>query len=208
MPAHPEIGPKRSTEERGVIMDISETTAPRSDQQNYEDYLGGVTRTVTVTGVTKGSLEQPVSIELAEFPGRPYKPNKTFRRVLVLCWGSDSAAYIGRRLTLCGNPEVVFGGKAVGGVEIQSLSHIDKPMSIPLTVTRGKKKNFTVTPLKPSATEAPTVDDATANEWTETFTYATTLAALQAAWESAGKAGATADPRIIAAKDARKRDLA
>ena len=129
-------------------MDILETTFPKSDQQQYDDFLGGKTRTVTVTEVNKGTAEQPVNLELAEYPGRPFKPNKTMRRLLVLAWGSDSKNYIGRQLTLGGNPEVVFGGKAVGGVEIQALSHIDKPLTVALTATRGKRKNFTVQPLE------------------------------------------------------------
>ena len=129
-------------------MDLTETTVPKSDQQQYDDYLGGKTRTVTVSAVTKGSPEQPVNVELVEFPGRPFRPNKTMRRLLVLAWGADSSVYVGRQLTLCGNPEVVFGGKAVGGVEIAALSHIDAPLTVALTATRGKRKNFTVQPLK------------------------------------------------------------
>lgn len=129
-------------------MDISETTAPKSDQQQFDDYLGGQTRIVTVSAVTAGSPEQPVNVELAEYPGRPFRPNKTMRRLLVLAWGSDSSAYIGRRLELVGNPGVIYGGKAVGGVEIQKMSHIDKPLTVALTATRGKRKNFTVNPLE------------------------------------------------------------
>ena len=113
-------------------MDLTESIAAKSDQQNYDDYLSE-TRTVTITDVTKGSAEQPVNVELAEYPGRPFRPNKTMRRVLVIAWGKDSAAYIGRRLTLFGNPGVIYGGKSVGGVEISHMSHIDKPLTVALT---------------------------------------------------------------------------
>ena len=191
-------------------MDISETTIPKSDQQQYDDYLGGQKRTVTVTGVTKGSLEQPVNVELAEFPGRPFRPNKTMRRLLVLAWGTDSTAYIGRQLTLFGNPEVVFGGKAVGGVEIAAMSHIEKPLTVPLTVTRAKKKNFTVQPIAtiaPALTAAPTIDPATLLEWADAIAAADTLPALQAVWGEAGNAKVTGHPAIVAAKDKRKTEL-
>jgi len=127
-------------------VDLSETIAPRSDQQNYDDYLAG-SRTVTISAVTKGTPEQPVNLELVEYPGRPYKPNKSMRRVLVSAWGVDSAVYVGRRLTLRGNPAVVFGGKPVGGVEIAAMSHIDKPLTIALTVTRGRRAPYVVQPL-------------------------------------------------------------
>ena len=135
-------------------MDISETTAPKSDQQQFDAYLGGKTRIVTVSGVTAGSPEQPVNVELAEYPGHPFRPNKTMRRLLVLAWGVDSTAYIGRRLELAGNPGVVYGGKAVGGVEIAAMSHLEKPLTVALTATRGKRKNFTVAVLA-----VPTIRD-------------------------------------------------
>ena len=129
-------------------MDVSETTTPRSDQQNFDDYIGGP-KTVTVSEVKKGNAEQPVEIHLTEYPGRPYKPAKSMRRVLVAAWGSDSSAYTGRKMTLYGDPAVKFGGEAVGGIRIAALSHIDKPLTVSLTVTRGKRKPFTVQPLTP-----------------------------------------------------------
>jgi hypothetical protein len=128
-------------------VDLTESIAPKSDQQNFDDYHLTGPRTVTISGVSKGSAEQPVNVELKEYPGKPYKPNKSMRRVLVAAWGADSTAYVGRRLTLFGNPSVVYGGKAVGGIEIAEMSHLEKPKTVPLTETRGKKRNFTVTPL-------------------------------------------------------------
>lgn len=127
-------------------MDISETTTPKSDQQNFDDYLGG-SKTVTVSEVKAGSTEQPVEIHLAEFPGRPFKPSKSMRRVLVAAWGTDSSEYAGRRMTLYGDPEVRFGGQAVGGIRISHLSHLEKPLTVSLTVTRGKRAPFVVQPL-------------------------------------------------------------
>jgi hypothetical protein len=127
-------------------MDVSETTAPKSDQQNFDDYLGG-SKTVTVSEVKAGSTEQPVEVHLVEFPGRPFKPSKSMRRVLVAAWGSDSSAYTGRQMTLFGDPEVRFGGQAVGGIRISHLSHLPKPLTVSLTVTRGKRAPFVVQPL-------------------------------------------------------------
>lgn len=127
--------------------DISETTEPRSDQINYDNFAGGIKRVVTITEVRKGSSEQPVEIHLAEFPGRPYKPSKSMRRVLVAAWGADSSVYAGRRIGLYGDPTVKFGGQTTGGIKIGGLSHIDEPLQIPLTVTRGKRAVHEVKPL-------------------------------------------------------------
>lgn len=134
-------------------MDITPTTAPRSDQQNYEDYIGGP-KTVTVERVTKGSSEQPVNVHLVEFPGRPFKPAKTVRRILLAAWGKDADQWAGRRMTLYGDPSVKFGGEVVGGIRVSHLSHIDQPMTLSLTVSRGKRAPHTVEPLLESAAPA------------------------------------------------------
>ena len=145
-------------------MDISTTTEPRSDQQNYDDYVTGP-KTVTVTEVRAGNAEQPVEIHLAEFPGRPYKPSKSMRRVLVAAWGKDSKVYAGRSMTLYGDPTVKFGGEQVGGIKISHLSHIDKPLKIALTVTRGKRAPHVVKPLEaaPQQPAAPTPEQVAAS---------------------------------------------
>jgi hypothetical protein len=141
-------------------MDIGTTTAPKSDQQNFDDYMGGP-KTVTITEVVVRDVagEQPVAIHLAEFPGRPYKPSKTMRRVLDAAWhGVDTDDYAGRRMTLYGDPEVKFGGQKVGGIKIRALSHIGQRLTFNLTETKGKKAPHTVEPL-PDATPAPTAAD-------------------------------------------------
>lgn len=128
-------------------MDIGDTIAPRSDQANAEDFLTGP-RTVTITGVKRGaSVEQPVEIELDEFPGRPFRPSKTVRRLLVAAWGPEASAYVGRRMTLYRDPAVKFGGMDVGGIRVSHLSHIDRPLTVALTVTRGRRQSYTVQPL-------------------------------------------------------------
>lgn len=129
-------------------MDITKTTEPRSDQQNFDDYVAGP-KTVTVTEVKAGSAEQPVELHLAEYPGRPFKPGKSMRRVLIACWGPEASAYVGRKMTLYGDPDVRFGGQTVGGIRIGALSNLDGPKTIQLTVTRGKRAPFIVQPLTP-----------------------------------------------------------
>jgi hypothetical protein len=171
-------------------MDIAETTAPRSDQQNYDDYLGG-SKIVTVTEVKAGTAEQPVEIHLAEYPGRPYKPSKSMRRVLVQAWGSDSAPWPGRQIELYGDPTVRFGGTATGGIKISRLSHIEKPLSVNLTVTRGKRAPHKVEPLPNTV---PTVT----RDWLAELEQAgTDVTAIGALGQAASDAHAPGD--VIAA---------
>jgi hypothetical protein len=133
-------------------LNISHTITPKSTQLNADDLICGP-RTVKITSVEAGSAEQPVAINYEGDNGRPYLPSKSMRRVLVAAWGSDGEQYIGRRLTIYRDPLIRFGGEAVGGICISHLSDIEQPMSIALTVTRGKRKPFKVEPLQPDAGE-------------------------------------------------------
>jgi hypothetical protein len=134
-------------------MDITKSTEPKSDQQNFDDYVAGP-KTVTVSEVKRGSAEQPVEVHLVEFPGRPFKPSKSMRRVLVAAWGPEASAYVGRQMTLYGDPTVKFGGIAVGGIRISHLSDIDKTLTLALTVKRGSRAPFIVEPLNPPKDES------------------------------------------------------
>jgi hypothetical protein len=138
-------------------MDLTESIAPKSDQVNADDLMAGPV-TVTIKEVSAGTPEQPVDVHLVEFPGRAYRPSKSMRRVMVSAWGKEASAYTGRRLTLVRNPEITFGRDKVGGIEISEMSHLDKPLTVALTATRGKRKNFTVKPLAtPPAPVAATI---------------------------------------------------
>ena len=141
-------------------MDITDSLAANSAQQNYDEYLAGP-KTVTVAEVTQGTVEQPVNVELVEFPGKPFKPAKSVRRVLAAAWGTDASKWTGRRLTIYGDPSVRYGGKEVGGLRVSHVSHIDKPITVALTVTRGKRAPFTVQPLPDAPPVPPIPDDVT-----------------------------------------------
>lgn len=136
-------------------VNLAATIAPRSDQQNADDFLSGP-RTVTVTYVRAAdSIEQPVLIGFEGDDGRPWKPCKSMRRVLVQAWGAEGLDYVGRQLTLFCDPTITFGGMQTGGIRISHMSHIERALHIPLTKTRGKKAVFSVQALPGSASNAP-----------------------------------------------------
>jgi hypothetical protein len=152
-------------------MDLTETIAPKSDQLNAEDLLTGP-RTFTIDKVSAGSAEQPVNVHLVEIPGRPYRPSKSMRRVMVDAWGKEAVEYAGRRLTLYRDPEVTFGRDKVGGIKISHLSHIDSRRTIALTVTRGKRAPHVVEPLPDAPTPAQvaaSTDQAELQAWWAEF---------------------------------------
>lgn len=178
-------------------MDITKTVEPRSDQQNYDDYQTGP-KTVTVTEVKKGSSEQPVEVHLVEFPGRPYKPSKSMRRVLIAGWGSEAANWAGRSLTLYGDPKVRFGKDEVGGIKISHMSHISTAVRVNLTVTRGKREPYVVEPL----VTAPPAPDG----WEEDVAACETLDDLTEFFEMAKDAGWWS-AEVAAACTARKLEI-
>jgi|SRR5687768_109618 len=139
-------------------MDMTKAIEPRSDQLNAEDLLTGP-RTFTITDVREGSSEQRVRVFLAEGPeGRPYLPNVTMCRLMVLAWGPESDNYIGKRLTLYRDPEVRFGRDQPGGIRISHMSGIDRPIVANLAITKGKRGPYRVEPL-PDDAPTPTLMD-------------------------------------------------
>lgn len=163
-------------------MDLTQTIEPKSDQINADD-LVTAPRTFTIKDVKAGNSEQPVNIYLAE-TDRAYRPSKTCRRVIVAAWGEQSSGYIGKRLTLCHDPSIKFGGIAVGGIRISHMSDLPngERMSLMLTFTRSKRAAYIVDPLPNVATPDPRI------------------AALRAEWE-------TADPERRAAIEAEVKAL-
>ena len=152
------------------------TAEPRSDQWNAEDFLSGP-RTFTIAGVTPGKAEQKYDIHLVEGEGRVWRPPLTMLRVLLAAWGDNAAEWQGRRVTLYLDPTVRFGKEQVGGIRISHLSHIDKPLTVSVTVTRGRRAPYKVEPLV-ETTPAPSTSD-------EQIEDATSLDDLKRLWEHA-----------------------
>jgi len=127
-------------------VDLSETIIPKSDQLNADDLIAGPLD-ITITSVERGSREQPVIVHYDGEAGRPYKPSKSMRRVLVALYEKDSKAYIGKTLRLYRDESICFGGSPVGGIRISHASHIDTAIALLLTTARSKRTQYTVHPL-------------------------------------------------------------
>jgi hypothetical protein len=174
------------------MSNMADAIIPKSDQLNSDDLIAGPI-TITITGVTiRGGQEQPVSIHYDGDNGKPYKPCKSMSRLLVATWGADAKEYTGRSMTLYRDAAVKWAGMEVGGIRISHLSHIDAPMTMALTATKGSRKPYTVQPLRVSE----------ARDWAKELTEAADLQALGAIWK------ACPDKTIHATtKDARKAAL-
>ena len=139
------------------MSDMAAVIVPKSDQINADDLIAGpLTITITDVKVSPGT-EQPVSMFFAGST-KAFRPCKSMARVLVAAWGADSKAYVGRSLTLYRDPKVKWGGMEVGGIRISHMSHIERDMTMMLTMTKQNRAPHKVQVLR---APAPKQDDAT-----------------------------------------------
>jgi hypothetical protein len=133
-------------------MDISSALVAKSDQLNASD-LTGAPIVATIKGVRKGDASKPVIVDLVGMDGRPWKPSKGMLRVIANGWGVESDAWVGRSVKLVNNPEVIYAGEKVGGVEVVAMSHINGPFTIPVRISQKKVKQHAVDVLAEPQTE-------------------------------------------------------
>lgn len=126
------------------VTNLRDTIIPKSDQLNADQLLGG-DLTIRVTRVDRGSGDdQPVVVHYEGESGRPYKPCKSMRKVLIFAWGEDGNAWVGRYMTLYNKRDVKWGGVEVGGIRISHLSDIREDIKLSLAETKGKKGSVIV----------------------------------------------------------------
>lgn len=141
-------------------MDISDSLLAKSEQLNAVDIVAP--RTFTIEKVTKGSADQPYDFHLIESPGHPYRPSKGMRRIIARGWGVKAEVYAGRRFTLFCNPDVLWAGAAVGGIQISHMSDIKEAFTVPLALSKTKRVMFRVEPLTDAPPE-PTAEQVAAS---------------------------------------------
>lgn len=133
---------------------------PKSDQLNADDLISGP-RTIRIREIrAKRADQQPIDIFYDGDNGKPWRPCKTMARVIAFVWGNPDETFsnwVGKSMTLYCDPEVVFGGLKVGGIRISHMSHISQPITTATTVSKAKRKPFTVQPLAVSAPPVQTV---------------------------------------------------
>lgn len=146
--------------------DMSTTTAPKSDQLNFDDFVGGP-KNITITKVdisANKDEQQPAIIHYHGDDGHPYKPCKTMRRVIIEIWGRESTNYVGKSMTLYGDKTVKWGGKPVGGIRISHMSHMDEQVQVSVSLSKGKRAPHLVKPLHIEMEDPDPVDNDTSQE--------------------------------------------
>lgn len=128
-------------------LDVSKAIQAKSDQLNASDLIAGPI-TIKIRDVAvESSTEQPIHISYEGDNNRPWKPCKTAARCLASIWGSNATNWIGMSCTIYNDTTVTWAGAAVGGVRVSHMQGLDKPQTLQLTKTRGKKGSVVIHPL-------------------------------------------------------------
>ena len=126
------------------VTNLSDTTKAKSDQLNADDLHGGPID-VLITGIRRGSADQPIIIDIADH--MPFKPCKTVRRILIKGWGDNGHEWVGKSLKVYNDPAVKWAGVAIGGIRVSHMSHIQSPFDIVLAASSKKKVSHNIQPL-------------------------------------------------------------
>jgi hypothetical protein len=129
-----------------LLKNLSRTIQVKVDQLAADDLLSGE-RTISVQSVREGSSDQPVCIHFEGDNGKPYKPCKSMRKVLIFAWGDDAYSWIGKSMTLYNKRDVKWGGIEVGGIRISHMSDIASDIKVSLQATKGKKEPYLIKKL-------------------------------------------------------------
>ena len=128
-----------------TIENLSDTVKTKSDQLNADDLLGGSVD-VMITGIRRGSADQPIIIDIQGF--MPFKPCKTVRRILIKGWGDNGHSWVGKSLRLYNDPTVKWAGVAIGGIRVSHMSDIE-PFKIALNASAKHKLQHEIGLLVP-----------------------------------------------------------
>lgn len=181
-------------------MDITDALAPNSDQLDAIELVTPRTFTIATgsrLAVRDGKTVAEIALE--NFP-RVWRPSKGMLDVLAKCWGADAKQWVGHRVTLYNDPDVMFGKDRVGGVRVSHLSHIDGPQTVPIRASgRGRSpKPWKVEPLED-------VDPVVVEKALTAITNATSTQQLDSISEHATRIGISA--AITNALNTRRNEL-
>lgn len=163
-----------------MSVDLSLMLSGKGSQLNADD-LDDTGKVIKITRAEKTGGEQPLALHFERDDGKPFLPCLTMRRVLAHIWGTEGEKFAGRLLHVYRDPNVIYGGKKVGGVRIKGASHIDRPVTYMATVRRGKKEAVTIQPIKegPDNSQPKSVSGPSPREMIEAVRQTTTVEDLK-----------------------------
>jgi hypothetical protein len=129
------------------MTDITPALAAKSDQLNADDLISGP-RLIKITAVDINlAAKQKITIHFEGDNQKPWKACKTVGRCLAEIWGRETDLWVGKECVLYRDENVTMSGEMVGGIRVSNAEGLDKPRSIVLNVSKGKKSKFIIYPL-------------------------------------------------------------
>jgi hypothetical protein len=129
-----------------AMSDLDAWLAPKSDQLNADDLIGGPRiiriRKVKITKTGK----QDGTIWFDGDNDKPWKPCKGIGRILRGAYGLPEN-WIGKYVEIFRDPEAMYGGKKVGGIRIKGLSDIKADYETTFTLSRTVRDNIKIRKL-------------------------------------------------------------
>lgn len=129
------------------MTDISKTIEAKSDQLNADDLIG-TSKVLKITGLKMVAGDQPVAISYEGDNGKPWKPCKAMRRVLIAAWGTNGDDYIGKSVKVFNDSSVKWAGQEVGGIRVSAMSDLHGPLKIAIAIAKGKRIPYCVDVLE------------------------------------------------------------
>lgn len=193
-------------------MDITDALAPNSDQLDAIELVAP--RTFTIAAGSRLAMRDGktvAEVALEDFP-RVWRPSKGMLDVLARCWGADAKQWVGRRVTLYNDPDVMFGKDRVGGVRVSHLSDIDGVQTVNIRASgRGRApKPWKVDPLPDAAPVAAPITAPPAESIAKAITAinaATTLTKLDEIEKYATSLGIHTNTDLAATLDIKRGEL-
>lgn len=133
------------------MVDMTSTIKAKSDQLNAGDLIAGPV-VVKVLRVDVRNGDQPISIHI-DSGLQPYKPCLSMRRVLGKLWTGETDNWLNKSMILFNDPEVIWAGKAEGGIRISHLEGLDGMKEV---TVRKNKRGTTTYNIEPLVIQSPT----------------------------------------------------
>jgi hypothetical protein len=134
---------------------LAKALEPKSDQLNSDD-LRAFNKTILVTSVNvnENAKAQKITIGYQGDQGKPWKPSVGMGRVMQEVINKNPDLWIGETIELCRNPDVIYAGEKLGGIEIHGLSCLKNRITVTVTTAKGKRKAMVIVPI-PALGNAP-----------------------------------------------------
>lgn len=133
------------------VTDAREFMVIKSDQMNYEDFISGPQAfIITKLGRKMDKGEPRLMVYLSGREKTPWIPSKGMVKCLsnISGWGPNLKDWIGRSITLFGEPTVMFGGKELGGIRVSHISHIEEQYVTKISERRGVRTDYLIKPMR------------------------------------------------------------